>query len=52
MYTAEELAESKGEMEEQRVYSTNAHEVYTDDVETEVAEAGEKRREAGMEQFL
>lgn len=45
VYTAEELAESKGEMEEQRVYSTNAHEVYTDDVETEVAEAGEK--EAG-----
>ena len=49
VYTAEELAESKGEMEEQRVYSTNAHEVYTDDVETE---AVNKRREAGMEQFL
>lgn len=45
VYTAEELAESKGEMEEQRVYSTNAHEVYIDDVETEVAEAGEQ--EAG-----
>lgn len=41
-YTAEELLGSKGESEEQRVYSTNAHDVYVDDTEIVEIESNEK----------
>ncbi|WP_025069066.1 two-component regulator propeller domain-containing protein [Bacteroides gallinarum] len=41
-YSAEELVGSRGETEEQRVYSTNAHDVYVDDAEIVEVEAGEK----------
>ena len=48
VYTEEELLGSKGDVEEQRVYSTNAHDVYTGDEEitdeTGIADAENSKR--------
>lgn len=41
-YSTEELLGSSGESDEQRVYSTNAHDVYVDDIEI-VEEATDKK---------
>ena len=42
VYSAGELLGSSGELEEQRVYSTNAHDMYVDDVEFVEVETNEK----------
>ena len=42
VYSADELLGSSGELEEQRVYSTNAHDMYVDDVEFVEVETNEK----------
>lgn len=42
VYSTEELCGSKGESEEQRVYSTNAHDVYVDDAKIVEMEPNEK----------
>ncbi|WP_291528908.1 two-component regulator propeller domain-containing protein [Bacteroides sp. UBA939] len=48
VYTEEELLSGKGDVEEQRVYSTNAHDVYTGDEEitdeTDVVDAENSKR--------
>lgn len=42
VYSADELLGSSGELEGQRVYSTNAHDMYVDDVEFVEVETNEK----------
>ena len=42
MYSVDELLGSSGELEGQRVYSTNAHDMYVDDVEFVEVEINEK----------
>ena len=42
VYSADELLGSSGELEGQRVYSTNAHDMYVDDVEFVEVEINEK----------
>ena len=42
VYSADELLGSSGKLEEQRVYSTNAHDMYVDDVEFVEVETNEK----------
>ena len=42
-YSTEELLGSSGESDEQRVYSTNAHDVYVDNVEIVEEEATDKK---------
>lgn len=46
VYSAEELLGSQGDSEEQRVYSTNAYDVYVDDAEMIEAEPDEKKEES------